>query len=325
NKATLDYYNYTSGRYSRDIFPKFNPGTVKEMGDVGNDLGIYGSKLYAVINCSNKIDVIDKNTFKKTNQIDIPNCRYITFYKGYAYVSSYVGPVSFDEGARKQLGAVFKIDTTTMQIVDKCVVGRQPDGITIAGNKLYVANSGGYDTQNYENTISVIDLETFSEEEKVPIAINLQYCISDRRGVLWISSRGDYYETSGKLVAYDTRKRRIVAEFDVPVGSMWLDDDNLYIINSQWSYISQDNQPANYIIVDTKNMMVTSKCFITDGTQNDIRLPYGIAVNPITKDILVTDALQYVTPGWLFCYNTQGVLQWKVRTGDIPAHIAFNE
>ena len=45
NKATLDYYNYRTGRYSRDVFPKFNPGQVKEMGDVGNDLGIYGDKL----------------------------------------------------------------------------------------------------------------------------------------------------------------------------------------------------------------------------------------------------------------------------------------
>ncbi|MCI5979254.1 MAG: YncE family protein, partial [Muribaculaceae bacterium] len=60
NKATLDYMDYGEGKYHRNIFAKANPSQVKEMGDVGNDLGIYGNKLWCVINCSNKIDVLDK-------------------------------------------------------------------------------------------------------------------------------------------------------------------------------------------------------------------------------------------------------------------------
>ena len=42
NKATLDYYDYASGDYIRNIFSYANPTVPKEMGDVGNDLGIYG-------------------------------------------------------------------------------------------------------------------------------------------------------------------------------------------------------------------------------------------------------------------------------------------
>ena len=55
NKATLDYYDYGYGEYVRNIFSYANPTVPKEMGDVGNDIGIYGSNLYCVINCSNKI------------------------------------------------------------------------------------------------------------------------------------------------------------------------------------------------------------------------------------------------------------------------------
>ena len=62
NKATLDYYDYAYGEYVRNIFSYANPTVPKEMGDVGNDIGIYGSNLYCVINCSNKIDVLDKYT-----------------------------------------------------------------------------------------------------------------------------------------------------------------------------------------------------------------------------------------------------------------------
>ena len=134
--ASLDYYNYSTGEYERDVYTDANPTVVMELGDVGNDIGIYGSKLYMVINCSNKVEVVDKRSVKRIGQIDIPNCRYIKFHQGYAYVSSYVGPVvlegdNSDDEDVYQLGAVFKVDTTTLEIVDKCVVGRQPDELDI--------------------------------------------------------------------------------------------------------------------------------------------------------------------------------------------------
>ena len=53
NKATLDYMDFATGVYTRNIYSAANPTQPMEMGDVGNDLAIYGSKLWAVINCSN--------------------------------------------------------------------------------------------------------------------------------------------------------------------------------------------------------------------------------------------------------------------------------
>ncbi|HKL95773.1 MAG TPA: DUF5074 domain-containing protein, partial [Paludibacteraceae bacterium] len=40
NTCTLDYFDYESGEYARNIFPTRNPQVVKELGDVGNDLQI---------------------------------------------------------------------------------------------------------------------------------------------------------------------------------------------------------------------------------------------------------------------------------------------
>jgi hypothetical protein len=79
----------------------------------------------------------------------------------------------------------------------------------------------------------------------------------------------------------------------------------------------------NYAIVDTRQRRVVSVNFITDGTDKEIVIPYAVAVNPITKDIYVTDAKDYVSPGRLFCFDRYGVKKWDVRTGDIPAHFAF--
>ena len=324
NKCTLDYYDYTTGLYHRNIFADANPTQALEMGDVGNDIGIYGSKLYAVVNCSNKIDVMDARTAAKVGQVDIPNCRYIRFHGKYAYVTSYAGPVEIDPDY-KQRGYVAKIDTTTLQVVATCMVGFQPDELEIVEGKIYVANSGGYMVPNYENTLSVIDLATFKEEARVPIAINLQRVRCDQRGILWVASRGDYYETQSHLYAYDTRKQRLVKELDLPVGNMWLDGDSLYIISSEWSYLDASYGGATYCIVDTRTMQVANPQFIADGTQNSIKRPYGVAVNPITKDILVTDARNYVLPGNIYCFDRTGTLRWRERTGDIPAHIVFTK
>ena len=322
NKATLDYYDYTAGNYTRNIYANANPSVPKEMGDVGNDLGIYGSKLYCVINCSNKVEVMDRDNCRRIGQVNIPNCRFIKFYGGYAYVTSYAGPVQIDPNY-KQRGYVAKIDTATLEVVDTCVVGFQPDQLEIAGGKMYVANSGGYMVPNYENTLSVINLDTFQEESRIPIAINLLGVVADRRGVLWVTSRGDYYNTPSDIYAYDTRKQRIVKQMNVRASSCWLDGDSLYVISSEWSYVDGANAKPQYSIINVSTMEVVDSCFITDGTIDAIKMPYGIAVNPITKDIMVTDAKDYVSPGRLYCFGRDGKLKWNVRTGDIPAHFVF--
>ena len=322
NDCSLDYYDYAHGRYMRNIYATRNPRAVKDLGDVGNDIGIYGSRLYAVINCSNKVEVMDLRA-RRIGQVDVPNCRYIKFHGGYAYLTSYAGPVAaaFD-GSYKQYGYVAKIDTATLQVVDTCVVGFQPDQLDIVGDKIYVANSGGYMVPNYENTLSVIDLHTFEEVERIPLAINLHLCQADHRGILWVSSRGDYGDNPSRLFAYDTRKHRLVQALDVAVSNMWMDGDSLYIIGNQWSNITQSTVKS-FAIVNTRTMQQVSDRFITDGTDAEIAMPYGIAVNPITKDIYVTDAKNYVTPGRLYCFGSDGVLKWDVLTGYIPAHFVF--
>ena len=70
-------------------------------------------------------------------------------------------------------------------------------------------------------------------------------------------------------------------------------------------------------------MELVSNSFICDGTENEITVPYGIAIHPITKEIFVTDAKNYVSSGVLHCYGPDGKKRWSVRTGDIPAHMAF--
>lgn len=331
NKATLDYFDFSTGIYTRNIYAERNPHVPKEMGDVGNDVAIYGGKLWAVINVSNKIEVMDAETTERIGQIDIPNCRFIKFHQGYAYVTSYAGPVIIDPNY-EQLGFVAKINTATLEVVDQCLVGFQPDELEIVDGKIYVANSGGYmgagDTQGYERTISVIDIASFKEEKRIDVAYNLERIKADSRGDLWVSSRGDYKGLSSRLFFIDRELGKVTDTISIAATNYWIDDDLLYVYGTEFSYITND-WDISYSIVDTRTREIVMtdgvpKKIIMDGTDDEIEKPYGIMVHPETKDIFITDAGNYVTPGILYCFDKDGKKKWSVVTGNIPGHFALH-
>ena len=320
NRATIDYFDYTTGYYTRDIFSERNPTIVKELGDVGNDIKIYGNKVYAVINCSNYIEVFDVHTAIHVKEIRVPNCRYMAFNGGKAYISSYSCPVEINPNAEK--GFLADIDTVTLELTRKVEVGYQPDEIAVYDGKLYVANSGGYRVPNYDRTVSVIDLETFNEIKKIDVGINLHLIKIDKRGYLYVSSRGDYYDTPPNLYVIDTRTEKVVKETGIPVSDMWLDDDLLYYYSVAYNKYTGGNE-ITYGILDTRTMEQISDKVITDGTDRDILIPYGIAVNPETKEIFISDAQNYVVTGYVYCYSPEGKLKWRTEGGNIPGHFAF--
>ncbi len=274
-----------------------------------------------VVNCSNKVEVLDLKTARRLGQIDIPNCRYIAFDGRYAYVTSYAGPVEINPDYR-QRGFVARIDTATMQETARVEVGFQPDGIAVCDGMIYVANSGGYMVPNYENTVSVIDASEMRFVGNVEIGINLALIAADSGGRLWISSRGDYFDTPSRLYVYDPATRTVLKTFDHPVGDFFMAGDSLYTVSGAIGY-SADGKDRQFAIFDIRRLECVNTGFITDGTEKDITVPYGIAVNPVSKEIYITDARNYVNPGYLHCYSPEGVRKWSQRTGDIPSKIVF--
>ena len=324
NKCTLDYFDYQTGLYARNFYAERNPNVIKELGDVGNDIQIYGSKLYVVVNCSHKVEVLNARTGVRIGQVNIPNCRYIRFYKGAAYVSAYVGPVLIDPTAPK--GAVYKVDTTSLAVKAKVTVGYQPEEMEIIDDYMYVANSGGYRPPVYDNTVSVIQMEDFKQVQQIPVGINLHRLKKDKYKKLWVTSRGNYENVPSRLFVLSKRPgyNQMIVTDTIPVAcsNMAFYGDSLYYYATEWNNYTQKNT-INYGIINIKTKKVVSKNFITDGSEKDITIPYGIAIHPETGDIFVTDAKNYVSSGTLYCFDRNGKRKWSVRTWDIPAHICF--
>ena len=322
NKCTLDYLDMTTAQYHRNIYSERNPETVKELGDVGNDIKVYGSRLWMVINCSNKVEVANVKTAKRIGQVNIPNCRYLAFHDGYAYVSSFAGPVM---GGDMQLGLVYKVDTLSLEIVGSVEVGYQPEEMAILDGYLYVANSGGYMPPTYDNRVSVINLHTFKVERSIDVGLNLHRCRADRYGQLWVTSRGNYEDVPAKVYCLQQSSDGYAAvgdEIQASISDMCIVGDSLYYIGTAWSEIEQRNT-VSYGIINVRTHQVVADYLSTSQEISKIRMPYGIIVNPYTKDFYVMDAKNYVSSGELFHFKSDGTFDWSVRTGDIPAHAVF--
>ena len=335
NKATIDYIDFIKGIYIRNIYGERNPNVIKELGDVGNDIQVYGNRLYAVINCSHKVEVMDLHSCRRIGQIDIPNCRYIRFHGDKAYVSSYVGPVSIDPNA--QLGAIIEVDTATLRITRQVTVGYQPEEFEIVGDYLYVANSGGYRAPDYDSTLSVIDLQDFRQIKKIPVCVNPHRVRKDHYNRLWITSRGDHKDVLPQLTCFSPIANSLLPITKTPaVSEMVIVGDSMYFYGVHWNDETMSNQitygvlniqypiaNSQYPIANNQYPISNIRSFISDETEQNIKIPYGIQVNPYNGDIYITDAKNYVSSGQLHCYSREGKRKWSVRTGDIPAHMCF--
>ena len=300
NKARLDYMNLETGTYYSNWYGAQNPKQVKELGDVGNDIAVYGNKLYAVINCSHKVEIMDLQA-RRIGQVDIPNCRYLAFHGDKAYVSAYVGSLADPD----LLGSVFEIDTATLQITREVKVGHQPDELCVVDDKLYVVNSGGYLTNRYDSTVSVIDLASFTEIKKLPVGLNPTRVRVDEQKHLWICCQGNYKDIQPQVVVHDLNN--VIKRIPTPCANISIYGETAYVI---------DNETKTVKTISTENYSLSPFTFhLSPSFEN----PYGLLA---TKDALyITDAKNYVSSGMLHCYSYDGQERWQTLTGDIPGHL----
>lgn len=299
NKARLDYMNLKTGDYYSNWYGSQNPKQMKELGDVGNDLQMYGHRLYAVINCSHKVEVMDRKA-QHIGQVDIPNCRYMAFKGDKMYVSAYVGSVANPE----LLGAVYEVDTATLQITREVKVGHQPDELCIIDNQLFVCNSGGYLTNRYDSTISVIDLNSFTETQKITVGLNPTRIRVDDQKHLWVCCQGNYADVEPHVTILDYSTS--IKQIQTPCSNISICGSMAYVI---------DHEALTLRVFSTIDFSERPQSIDIQSFEH----PYGLLA---TSDALyITDAKNYVSSGVLHCFSYDGYERWSAKTGDIPGHL----
>jgi YVTN family beta-propeller protein len=231
--------------------------------------------------------------------------RYIAFFKNKAYVASFDGTVS-------------RIDTATMTVDSIVTVGANPDGICVANNKLYVSNSGGLNAPNYGNTVSVIDINTFTQIKQIQVGLNPSKILADSEGDVFLCSLGNYGNVPYTFQMINSQTDQLAQTFsNINALDFTIHNDTAYIYNCDY----QNN--TNWIkVFDCKTQTIVSQSFITDGTT--LQTPYGINVNPQNGDVYITDAGSFVTSGDLYWFSSKGKLKGKLaNVGLNPSSIVF--
>lgn len=184
NNSALTKYNIAEDSHVRDCFMEQNG---YGLGDTANDICLYGSKMYIAVATDKIIWVLDKKTCIVEGKIATEGePRYLATAGGKLYATYYNGYVA-------------RIDTASLAVEKKVQVGRNPEQLCVADNKLFVANSGGADYPNYDNTVSVIDIPSFTEIKKIEVATNPANILTADNGFVYLVSLGNYGDVPNTL------------------------------------------------------------------------------------------------------------------------------
>lgn len=296
NNSTLVHYDVEAEKLTRDYFRSVNN---RGLGDTGNDMLVYGSKLYIVVNVSSTIEVLNAATGTSIAQISMKQedgspkqPRQIATHGGKVYVTSYDDTVT-------------RIDTASLTIDGTIQVGLDPEGIVIQNNKLYVANSGGLNFLNgYDNTVSVIDIATFKEEKRIEVGTNPANLDADNRGNIYVSIVGDYGATppSFKRINAATGEVATIEEIPSP-GRFLVSDNKAYIVSGSFG------SPYKVMVFDCLTQTVVRDQFITDGTE--IESIHNISRDEGNGDLFIM-AADYTAPSSVYCFDKEGKLKYTL-------------
>lgn len=308
NNATITYYDFTSGFATTDVFAQKN-GRI--LGDTGEDIIQYGSKIYIAVYQSSLIEVVDPKTMASIKSIPMVDAngnatkpRTLTCANGKIYIVLYSGSVA-------------QMDTTTYAVEKTIAVGANPDKSVIANNKLYVANTGGMAAVK-DSTISVINLSSFTEEKKIRVNLNPSGDLGvDSQGDVYVQSNGNYADIPGKFQRIEAGTDK-VTDIAVGVKGFTVYKDKAYIYNFDYDASWQATN-KKIIVYDLKNEKTENENIIS--TTID-KTPYGIDVNPVTGDIYlgVTD---YSNMGKVYCFGNDGKEKFTFTAGLNPAKFLF--
>lgn len=315
NDAGIQYLDFQTGELSEDLYAAANG---EGLGDLGQDLCVYGSKIYVTVSNSSKVAIMDRNcrllkSISVTASDGTPiNPRYMTAYEGKVYFTAYDGTVS-------------RIDTTSMSVDGKLNLidaGAQtgydhPEAITAANGKLYV-NISGYGSGKW---LSVVDVASFTKLKDIEIVLNpYTQCITAEDGYVYFVSNGNYagkpsltpeqyvYGTMQRLDPETDQVEQVChATYIANAG------DKMYILYSEY-YLPE---VARAYVRDLKTGAESE--FID---MADLQSANGLAVDPASGDVYVFDA-SYGAASDVHVYGADGTLKRTFEAGMSTSKMVF--
>lgn len=307
NDASLTLYDPESKGTSANVFESANG---KKLGDLAQDMLIYGGKMYIAVYNSKVIFVTDRKG-KILKELRIfedggPNLspRALLGHNGKVYATMYEG---------------FLAQIDTLDFSRKLIeVGDNPEGLAAVDDKVFVANSGGMNFtvgKDYGNTVSVVTVQDIMQEvATIEVASNPTKLLTNIRGEIFLISMGDYVSVPNTLQRIDPRSYDVHVLTDRPVTYMAMGSDSrLYYISAQ--YDENWNTISSVGVYNTLTGLMEADFLVDDGTVIK-SAPTFISVDPVTNDVYIGTS-DYVSEGDIYVFAKDKTLRHTFGSGGL--------
>lgn len=292
NDSNIGIYNPDTRTFTPEAFLTVND---QQLGDLCQDIIRHGNDIYIAVNGSQTIFITDHN-LKVRKQITASwdgnrlspksfaasaDKVYVTYYEGF------IGEISPAEDS-----------------VRLCPVGPNPEGIALTGNNLYVANSGGMAYPDYNNTISVVSLPSFTESSTIDVNLNPAKIEASSDGKhIYVSSFGNFDDIPARLQIMETSTGKVTDLEYTGVSSIAKGkDDILYILCG--GYDENWNPLPGTIYRHDMASDTALGTFITDGTT----LPDAYSISATSDGYVYVGCSDYLTTGDMYVFTSDGKL-----------------
>ena len=292
--GSISRYNPQTKRVNNNLFLQAN-GT--PIGNIAQSAFQIGTKAYVVINNSNKIEVIDINNFSSLHTITGFNSprSFLPINQNTAYVTDlYANPIQI-------------VNLNSNSITASIPLSGWTEDLLLHNDSVYVC-----DMTN--DNLLIIDPNNNSLVDSIKVGESPNSIVIDKDSMIWIMCSGGFSSSNPKLIKFNPQTRTIETIFTFPniaesPGNLKINatGDQLYFINSN---IYKTSIYANSIN--------TTPIITSNGNKF-----YEIGISPITEEIFISDAIDYIQDGIIFRYSSSGNLIHQFKTGVIPGHFLF--
>jgi len=303
NNASLSWLNTSTGESISNFFEQ---KTNRGLGDTGNDMQRYGNKIYIIVNVSSTIEVMNATTGDAITQISMMSGttpkqpRFITFHGSKAFITCYDGYVDV-------------LDTASLAITHRIQVGANPEGMAISNNRLFVCNSGGLNFPNVDSTVSVISLNTLTEETKITCGPNMGDIAVDASGEIYAISRGDYGSVPARM--HRINPVSLIKEETFPFNASSISE-----YGNQFIIVSSSGSIVHTRLFNPATETISSSDFFD---LSNVETLFGIQYRASNNKFYICDAMGYTINGKIHIFNTSGNLEQTFSVGLNPNSILF--
>ncbi len=305
SNGSVSHFCIDSNRVVNNLFEKVNG---RNPGDVLQSFGTEGNLGVIVVNNSQKIEVVDLETFESVGTIT--GFSYPRYFTG---IGNGMGYLSNGNLA----GEVYLIDLNMMEVADTIEIGMGPEQMARSGNYVFVANSGGWD---FDNTVSVINTGTHEVEKVVEVGDIPVAAVTDANGDVWVLCRGKVvYDDTWTTIIEETDSRlvRIDGTTHEVVTSIVIGEQGDYF-NPSWLSICPSGEELLFGEVEGLYMMEISSDEQPSAPLIEEEFSHAL-IESHTGNILALMVTDYSSAGRLHIYTAGGE-----KTGSFDVGIGPN-